>query len=253
MKKALKVTGIILGCLTALSVFMYVFGLQLIAKIYVSNKYEHINCTAKEFPYDEIQTPENWKTIECEGLTLKVPEEIGNLYPDDESVVRKRLFGDSEKNTTIMFSEKTEQDFSSIFDDERLTEKAIQKAMKSIDYKYPENVYEFFDMAFNVTSDDFGILKHGKSPLLIFQIAEMKELVYNTETADCDEVYSFETENGIGFLTLYGKPSDKTDNYSYYVELYDKNNLNSYCFAIVKSTDKETALKIAETAEIAEE
>lgn len=61
------------------------------------------------------------------------------------------------------------------------------------------------------------------------------------------------TEKGAGFLTLYGKPNDKTNNYSYYVELYDKNNLNSYCFAIVKSTDKETALKIAETAEIAEE
>lgn len=253
MKKALKVTGIILGSLMILAVLMYAFGFQLIAKVYISNKYEHINCTAKEFPYNEIQTPENWKTIECEGLTLKVPEEIGNLYPDDESVVKKRLFGDSEKNTTIFFTEKTELDLSSIFAERRLIEKDIQKAMKSINYKYPENAYEFFDMAFNVTSDDFGILKHGKSLLLILQIAETKEMLYITETADCDEVYSFETENGIGFLTLYGKPNDKTNNYSYYVELYDKNNLNSYCFAIVKSTDKETALKIAETAEIAEE
>ncbi len=253
MKKSLKITGIILGCLMILAVLMYFFGFQLIAKIYVSSKYEHINCTVKEFPYDEIQTPENWKTIECEGLTLKVPEEINNLYPDGESEVKKRCFGDTEKNTTIFFTEKTEDDFSLAFNAFVDVEKDIKKSMKSIDYKYPENVYELYDMAFNVTPEDFGTLKHGKSPLLIVQIADMKEIVYSTETADCDEVYSFETENGIGFLTLYGKPNAKTDNYSYYVELYDKNNLNSYCFAIVTSTDKETALKIAETAEIAEE
>lgn len=253
MKKSLKITGIILGCLMIIAILVYVFGLQLIAKIYVSSKYEYINCTTKEFPYDEIQTPENWKTIECEGLTLKVPEEINNLYSDGESEAKKRCFGDTEKNTTIFFKEKTEDDFSLAFNAFVDVEKDIKKSMKSIDYKCPENVYELYDMAFNVTSEDFGILKHGKSPLLIVQIADMKELVYSTETVDCDEVYSFETENGIGFLTLYGKPNDKTDRYSYLVELYEKDNLNSYCFAIVKSTDKETALKIAETAEIAEE
>lgn len=253
MKKALKITGIILCCLIILLILMYVFGFQLIAKIYVNNKYEHINCTAKEFPYDEIQTPENWKTVECEGLTLKVPDEINNLYTDGDSEARKRVFADDEQNTTVFFAEKTEHDFSLESFDADFLEKDFRKAMKSVDYKYPENTYEFFDMAFNVTSDDFGILKHGKSPLMIIQIADMKEIVYNSETVDCDEVYSFETEYGIGFLSLYGKPNDKQDKYSYIVELYDKDDLNSYCFAIVKSTDKETALKIAETAEFAEE
>ncbi len=70
----------------------------------------------------------------------------------------------------------------------------------------------------------------------------------------CDEVYSFETENAVGFLMLYGVPNEKNKNrYSYLVDLYDKDNLNKSNSVIVKSADKQTALEIAASAEIAEE
>lgn len=257
MKKTLKITSIILGCLMIIAVLVYAFGLQFIVKVYVSNNYEHINCVTKEFPYYEVQIPENWKTIEYEGMTLKVPEEVHQLHPDDEIEAKRKNFSDAEKNpdTTVFFVGKFEEDIISILNSDKYTfvEKDIQKAMKSVDYKYPKNMYELYDCIFNVTSKDFGILKCGKSPLLIITIANTKEMIYNTYTVDCDEVYSFETKNGKGFLSLYGKPNDRINKYSYIIELYDKDNLNKSNSVIVKSTNKETALKIAKSAEIVEE
>ncbi len=260
MKKALKITGIIFGVLMILAVLTYVFGLQLLAKMYVSKKYEYINCTAKEFPYGEVPVPNDWKTVECSGLTVKVPNEVYQLHPNDESEVKRRIFVDAEKdaNTTVLFLEWTdwtETEFTSMFGDSEtsFSEKDIEKAMKSIDYKCPENMYEFLDFTFNVTSKDFGVIKHGRSPLFTVAVANMKETLVPAYCADCNEMYSFETEKGIGFLTLYGKPNDKTNKYSYLVELYDKNNFNRSKSLIVKSTDKETAFKIAESIEIADE
>ena len=92
MKKSLKITGIIFGVLIILAAFIYVFGLQFLAKMYVNKKYEYINCTAKEFPYGEVPVPDDWKTIEYSGLTLKVPNEVYQLNPDDESEIKRRLF-----------------------------------------------------------------------------------------------------------------------------------------------------------------
>lgn len=72
-----------------------------------------------------------------------------------------------------------------------------------------------------------------------------------SDTDVCGEVYSFETENAVGFLTLYGAPNEKNKHkYSYLVDLYDKDNLNKSNSVIVKSTDKITALEIAVSAEI---
>lgn len=266
MKKVLKITGIIVGSLAILVLLADVFGTQLAAKIYVSKKYEHYNCTLSEFPYDEVKTPENWKTIECEGMTLKVPDEIHQLSPDDENSAKRRLFTDAEKNpdTAVMFVEQLEMEFTELFEGEStyFERSDVEKAMKSAGYEYPKNMYEFYNFVYNVTPKDFGIIKHGKSPMFMISVANSKDTLYGAMTAGrhlsdadvCGEVYSFETEKAVGFFTLYGVPSEKNKNkYSYLVELYDKENLNKSNSVIVKSTDKNTALEIAVSAEIAEE
>lgn len=266
MKKALKITGIIFGSLVILAVFVYAFGFQLLAKLYVNNKYEHINCTLSEFPYDEVNVPENWETIECEGMTLKIPEEIYQIYPDSENDAKRRLFADAEKNpdTSVMFVGQSEIEFSEMFygESEIFTKSEIEKAINGTGYECPENMYEFYDFIYNVTPKDFGIFKRGKSPMFLIAVAGNKETLYSSMTAGrhlsdtdvCGEVYSFETENAVGFFTLYGFPNEKNKNkYSYLVDLYDKDNLNKSNSVIVKSTNKITALEIAVSAEIAEE
>ena len=254
MKKSLKITGIIFGVLIILAVFIYVFGLQFLAKMYVNKKYEYVNCTAKEFPYGEVPVPNDWKTIEYSGLTLKVPNEVYQLYPDDEREIKRRLFADAKKeNTTVYFSEWITESEYTFMDEDGLSEKDIEKAMKSIGYKCPENSYELIDFVYNVTSKDFGIIRHGKSQKFIISVANMKELLIVSSCADCDELYSFETERGIGFLTYYRNPRDVDNKYTYLVQVYDKNNLNRYNLVQIKSTDNETAFKIAESIEIAEE
>lgn len=266
MKKVLKITGIILGSLAILVLLADVFGTQLAAKIYVSKKYEHYNCTLSEFPYDEVKAPENWKTIECEGMTLKVPDKIHQLYQDGDSEVKKRFFVDAEENpdTAVMFVEQFEMEFTGLFEGEStyFDRSDIEKAMKSAGYEYPENMYEFYDFIYNVTPKDFGVIKHGKSPMFMISVADSKDTLYGAMTAGrhlsdsdvCGEVFSFETENAVGFFMLYGVPNEKNKNkYSYLVELYDKENLNKSNSVIVKSTDRNTALEIAASAEIAEE
>lgn len=256
MKKGLKITGIVVGILFILAALIYVFGLQILAKTYVSKNYEHINCTTKEFPYGEVPVPTDWKTIEWSGMTLKVPNEVYQLSPDDESEVKRRIFADAEKDadTTVLFLEWRETEFTSMVDDseDSFSQKELEKLMKSVDYKCPENTYEAFDFIFNVTPKDFGIIKHGHSPLFIITVANTKEATIPAFCADCNEFYSFETEKGIGFLTFYGR-SRKKEQYKYLVELYDKNDLNRSNSVIVSSRDKETAFKIAESLEIAEE
>ncbi len=266
MKKVLKISGIIVGSLAVLVLLAEVFGTQLAAKIYVDKKYKHSNCTLSEFPYDEVKTPENWKTIECEGMTLKVPDEIHQLYKDGDREVKKRLFADADENpdTAVMFVEPYEMEFTELFEGEStyFDRSDIEKAMKSAGYEYPKNMYEFYDFIYNITPKDFGIVKHGESPMFMISVADSKDTLYGAMTAGkhlsdsdvCGEVFSFETENAVGFFNLYGVPSDKNKNkYSYLVELYDKDNLNKSNSVIVKSTDKVTALEIARSAEIAEE
>ncbi len=258
MKKVLKIGASILGVIILAVLILFVFFPGLPTYFYAKDKYEYINVTPKDYPHADVKTPENFVETTVFGLTLSIPPELEKKYPDETEGFKCGLYTDvsGESNTSIIFmeNENSNKEFSlsdSIDDSsskEKISVSKFNKAVEKLGLKAPENYYEFFNLVYTTSLDDFSIHKHGTSAAFLI-IAEWKEMLYPSYI----EVYPFETDNAIGFIQLFSLPSEERNSYKMIVELYSKNNLN-HCFsAMVGSDNFTTVQQIVNSAKLLEE
>lgn len=253
MKKFIKITGIIVGSLVGILLLLCIFVPGLPTYFRVQKQYEYINSTVKPYPYSNVSAPDDYVTIECRGFSVKVPEDVQELYPDETEGAMAGVYSDSEKDTTLMFLEPTVEANFSLIDGnnpEDLTQEEFEKAMKGIKYKNPENLYEFYDLLFNITPENFSVFRR-KTPAVFNSLAETKDVFYRTRRGN--DIYSYETDNAIGFISLYAQQNESNYCYSYIMELFEKDNLNAQHTIIIYANDLETVQKIANSAELTEE
>lgn len=258
MKKAVKIGAVVLGVIIIAALIFFIFFPGLPAYYNIKKNYKYINEVPKEYPYADVKTPESFVEVSVHGLTLSLPPELEKKYPDETEGMKSGLYvSDSEKvKTSVIFMEKNDFDSEgfTLFDalddgstEEKISAEIFRKSLEKLEIKVPENYYEFFNLVYTTSLEDFNIHTHGTKGSFIV-IAEWKERLIPTFI----EIYPFETDNAIGFIQLYGKPNENTNTYKMVVELYNKDNLNECFSAIVGSEDLTTVQQIVNSARLAE-
>ena len=256
MKRALKISASILGVIILAVLIVFIFFPGLPTYLYAKDKYEYISVVPKEYPYADVKTPESFVETTVFGLTLSLPQELEQKYSDSKSLegIYNDPSGESDTAVIFMDNDNLNKEFSlsdSIDDstaEDKMSVEKFNKAVEKLGLKAPENYYEFFNLVYTASLDDFSIHKHGTSAAFLI-IAEWKEMLYPSYI----EVYPFETDNAVGFIQLYGLPNEKGKSYVMVVELYSKNNLNNSFSAMVASDDFTTVQQIVNSAKLLEE
>ena len=244
MRKWLKITLGTLDGISAAAVLMWAVLPGLPVYFYAKKHYQYIDKSIKDEKLVHAEPGENFKKISAYGLSLLVPPDF---MPTDPEAPNPYLFTtqNSPKSGIAFMAEKDPNPPAEMYEEDRFTPEEVEKGMKGIDLKKPENNYEFYDLTYRLTADKIRLTKHGTWPFFI-SMAKGKEVLFDA----IDSAYSFETEHGKGFIILYQQPEGKSQNYKIVAELYDKENLNRAAHAIISSPSYELAKQIAYSAEI---
>lgn len=244
MKKFFKVTAIVLGSLLTLTFLTWLvvpaFPAYMLVKSRHKDEVELLNYTTAPYTHGDVETPDDFVKVEYEGISVKMPSYMYKKYPDDyeNQDVAERFFVDGEKDKSVIFIENTDMDFT--------TEE--YEAYKGINYKTPENLYEFYDMIYTVKLDDCSVFKHNSSQAML-ALSENKYCVsHGTDLT----VYKIENENAVGFIHMAGHmPKNEKDDerYWYVIELFDKNDLDVMHTVSVFSKDQQTVWQIVNSVD----
>lgn len=245
MKKFFKVTGIVLGSLAALVFLAWLIVPALPAKLYIKNIYkddmELLNVTTAPYTHGDVETPDDFVEVECDGISLKLSPDMKKKYPDDSenSTFAGRYFVDDNKENSVVFMNTDNENY--VADD--------PKIWKGIYGKAVENNYEFWDMIYSVSYDDISIFKH-KSSLQAIGWADIKSgIPYGDDLT----IYKIDTENAVGFVHMNGhrpESEKKSERYCYDLMLFNKNDLNDMHSVMIMTGNQETVWQIVNSANL---
>ena len=244
MHKGLKIVCCTVGGIAAAAGLLWAILPGLPAYLYAKRHYSHINETICEEELIHSAPGEDFREVSCYGLSLKLPPDMQPNKPDDPN---PNIFVTQDKPKTglIFMTEKDPDPPFEMLTEKGFTAEQVEKGMRGIDLKKPENNYEFYDLTYRLTAQTFRIGKHGATPFFI-SMAKGKELLFD----EIESVYRYDTEHGKCFLLLYRLPEGKSQNYKLVVELYDRENLNRAAHAMISSPSYDLAKRIAYSAEI---
>lgn len=244
MTKWLKITLGTLGGIALTGGILWALFPGLPVRIYAKKNYLHIDETIHEEDLLHAEPGDDFREVSVYGLSLKLPPDMLPSNPDDP---HPHLFATQKtpKSGVGFMTEKNPDPPFEMLSEKGFTQEQVDKGMRGINLKKPENNYEFYDFTYHLTSSTYRLGKHGTWKFFI-SMAKGKEVLFDT----IDSVYPLETEHGKGFILLYKLPEGKSPNYKLVAELYDKENLNRCAHALISSPSYELAKQIAYSAEI---
>ena len=256
MKKALKITGIVLAALVALAIAAVMFT-GIVQYIIISKFVSPMdNIVYSEWPnYDagtltEYKTvsykPENDKAAFEMTISADIPVDmLGKLDEDgNRGAYTDRVFitdGAPKGNcATVFFTGSHFTEPPKITDDDRakgVSEKDIDDfCTKELGKQPIRSYYDMLDVIYSADTSKCNVL--SKKETTFYMLFGTYRAVLCSEP-DEEIVYHFEKENIRGFITEY-----KNEQYSVYVNVFDRNDLNTEYSILVSAPDKETVYKI---------
>lgn len=234
MKKALKITAVILGIvlILVLAVIIFLPGLPIYIK--VKKDYKYCDRTIGTFEGFDVEIPKDFVPFTNDGVTVMGPENArnnGNLVPfkSDGLLVSVSVLDD-------------ESDGAAYFDEYSLyTRSDYRHFFRSLDIATPHNSYENVAMLRSLTAKDCLGLR-GTDKKVFLEYMEYKEYSEKVERLNYYE------KDGIkGFFCELFTESNKKMKYVYSLWLF--HNEKQY-IVHAYSDDKETAMQILSTVEI---
>lgn len=238
MKKGLKITLITLVSVTgvALAVFFTLGGLPY--KKLAEDTCENVNVTASPYPYAELTAPDDFETVERDGISLLAP---AGLHPKDdsdpESISSRVYIRESDSTNSVMVLEP--YDFGPIVPEEL---EIINDFAASIGRPAVENWCDYFDLNFHFTLDDCSI--HSLRKAWLFYSAAHAKMEIVPVYQDQWEV---QIGDGKGYIHLMSTPEMNPDRprYKILVQLFYPDNLNVSHDLMITAADLETCCQIA--------
>lgn len=244
MNKGLKITAAVVGGIAVTAGLLWAFLPGLPAYIYAKRNYSHINETISEEALIHSKPGEDFREVSCYGLSLMLPPDMQPSKPDDPHPYLY-VTQDSPKSGIVFMKEQDPDPPFEMLSEKGYTAEQVEKGMRGIDLKKPENNYEFYDLTYRLTAHTFRLGKHGITPFFI-SMAKGKELLFD----EIESAVRYDTEHGKGFLLVYKLPEGSSRNYKLVVELYDRENLNRAAHAMISSPSYDLAKQIAYSADI---
>lgn len=249
MKKAMKISGIILGIILIIALVIFIFCPGIFTYIKVKHKYKDIDRTIGKF--ETVDIPDTFKSYDLDGISLKVPDDYkktttsNGLRSSDEKVIIMITRCDKIKDAEFLQEygitnnpwehyEYEESDYRSFF--------------KAVDDKYPVN--------YDASSDILWFIKDRLNAKMCLKLRSTDRKVF-LEFADIKE-NAWATENawkmsGDGSSAYVSENmSDMYSDSFWTVTIYPDGGGSEYYFAVVKGADEETSKQIISSMRISE-
>lgn len=195
---------------------------------------KYLALTFSELPDDTLDIPDNWTSLTEECITVRLPAE-----PFEAESLNGRKYGfksdDAEGEVSFNFDvENSNSGFQSLIDQNG---KSYKKAFKKFGLEFDGTPRSLWKNSILVTSEDLmSVSERRKTDLSALGAMFLSfDKVYDIE-GDGSEQFVFHMEEGMG--------------YDYCVYFFGDKNIEG--IMNVNCTDKDTALRIAATADIAE-
>lgn len=187
MKKALKITGIIIGALVIAALIIIVFFPGLPTYIKVKKDCPHIDETMGIYKDSADTVPEDFVQVELNGILISGPADA--LRADGSFVAFKK-----ENELAVMVIESENEPLSYTDESCGFLIYDYRHFFSSLDVKMPENTYEGMEFVRNLTAKDCLKLR-GTDKKVFEEYAEIKETVSDIET-----IYYYERDGLSGFV-----------------------------------------------------
>ena len=255
MRKGIRIFLGILGGITAAGFLFWLFFPGLPAYLAVNRICTYRDTVLQDYPFEEKGTPADWVPVAEDGLQLSLPASVKKVERDGLEKLSVKIYANTDvaegenADPKVVFMDNSDLPKMEFIGENGFTQEQFDRGMRGIRTEKPENNYEFWRILYDVTPKDYNFHKHG-TWRFYYQLMQMKEEMY---PAIGGSGYHFETENAKGFVLNYGKPERANEYYALLIELYDKNDLDRRCSAIVKSKDETMLHQIANSAQIVPE
>lgn len=271
MKKGTRVLLIVLGVISALPACFFIVlsaaAIFLPEKLFVRiTSKEHtqtLSRTVGPYPFSDTMMPENPRACENETLRLNLPGNLNYIKTDAHGL----LYANADE--ALMNKAQVYVNFTTVsasYGFERIKPVYLEEGIWAFNRSMPENEYELWEFILNLTEDQFDERwpslrpEAARSRSLYVTAIGAKEKVWKCKTekqyAFCNEayrtedIYQYENETAKGFVIQREKEDTVPAQYSLDLWLYDKNDLNRSCRAILISEDIQLLAQIANSAEI---
>lgn len=248
MKKALKISGIILGIILVSALIIFIFFPGLFTYIKVKVKYDNIDRGFTEFK--KVEVPDDFKTYTVKGITLSVPDsyvlkDTGSSFKNsDEKSVLLIMESDSIENDQLM------NEYSEDYDTWEY-------------YKYEEEDYKHFfetiggtfPTPYDASSDILWFVRdklkakdclklRGRDMDVFLELADSKE-----ESWKIEKTWELAGENSFAYIG-HGEANELIKFDFWTMNIFDQNDLTKYHYLLFKEDDTEVIKQIISSIEL---
>ncbi len=262
MKKETRTLLIVLGIVFVLPVLLV--GMLFFASVILPEKWvarirnSHRDQTVSPYPFADAGLPDAPTACESSsGLRLYLPGDLSYEKTDAKGL----LYTDADKGLTQ--TARVYVKFTKPADSykQRVKPVYLEEGIWAFSASKPENEYELWDFILNLTEEQFDEPRQNLSPAvqrarsLYITAVGAKENAWKRKSLSDDiyrteDIYRFEHETAKGFVLLLENEESVPAEYALDLWLYDKNDLNRCCRAVLYSGDMQLLAQIANTAEI---
>ena len=267
MKKGTRILLIVLGVISMLPVCFFTLisaaAIFLPEKLFVRISSSNYSQTVSPYPFSDSVLPEDPVPCEDDSLRLYLPGNLRYAGTDAHGLLYTNA-GEGLMHTTQVYVKFTSVSASYNFG--RIKPVYLAEGIGAFNRTMPDNEYELWDFVLNLTEDQFDERwpslrrEDARSRSLYVTAIGAKEKVWKCNTKRqyvfcreafrTEDIYHFENETAKGFVILREKEETVPVQYSLDLWLYDKNDLNRSCRAILLSEDLQLLTQIANSAEM---
>lgn len=267
MKKETRTLLIVLGIVTTLPGFLALFIVAFVIfvpqKWIVRMNHNDINRTVSPYPFTDTKIPDDPVSCSDPDLRLYLAGNLEYAGTDERGALYTNAAEGLEHTTqvSVKFSAP-----AASYNDWRIRSVYWEEGIWAFHCEMPKNAYEVWDFILNLTEEQFderwpGLLsKDARAGSLyvtamgtkekVWQCKTEKQTAFANEAYQTKDIYHFENETAQGFVILREKEEAFPAQYALELWLFDKNDLNRSCRAILFSGDIQLLAQIANTAEI---
>lgn len=248
MKKALKISGIIIGIILVSALIIFIFFPGLFTYIKVKVKYDNIDRGFTEFK--KVEVPDDFKTYTRGNLKISVPDDYkpkdigyGFEYSDGKTALAI-IENDSLETDELMKGYSEDYDTWEYY------------KYEEADYKhFFETIDETFPTPYDASSNILWFVRNklkakdclklrSRDMDVFLELAESKE-----ESWKMEKTWELDGENCFVYIG-YIEDSEIFNSDLWTAYIYDKNNLTKYHYLLFKEDDTEVIEQIISSIEL---
>lgn len=257
MKKAVKISGVILGVILIIALVIFIFFPGIFTYFKVKHKYSHIDDSLGKF--EKLIVPDAFDAFTINGVKLKMPygskrqtydltytdgstrPEYSNIirYKDEITILTKKSSFSEMKKLSEQASELIELSDT----EEEFSEDEFRHYFNSVDEPIPQNSTERIWYNKNKLKASDCLRLRGKDMEVFKYLAECKDAAYDAEITYINDIPGCDCYVSQNLLEEF-----KGNLWSVFI--YPENDEDTYYYIMIRGKDEETIKQIISSIEL---